>query len=94
MVDKMKRWCCDGCPQSEPCFSSGVKKPYRCPYGTDENMKWVDMARQLNTKERRKTVRFVVQHTEPAICEFCGGTGIVEGDSDHPEAPCSCVRKL
>jgi hypothetical protein len=47
-------------------------------------------------KTRRKTSgskRHIHQQPQHAICEFCGGTGVVELDSDHTEAPCSCVRK-
>lgn len=24
-------------------------------------------------------------------CEYCGDTGIIEGDSDHPEENCRCI---
>jgi hypothetical protein len=43
-----------------------------------------------NNAEQAKPDKQQPQH---AICQYCGDTGIVEGDSDHPEIPCSCVHK-
>jgi hypothetical protein len=37
---KIYKWYCNSCPESEPCISFGVSKPFMCPYGTDESINW------------------------------------------------------
>jgi hypothetical protein len=84
MSEKMIRWCCNGCPQSEPCLSSGARKPWRCPYGTDENMLWVKLPRPLKREERRKTTSNMpttpcshINHRHDLGSVICADCGVV-----------------